>query len=112
MAVTAVRCGSQETKERARTRAKAKGRGRGKLNTAESSNLQEGWSETGAQGDEHADGWTWSGEHVDGWWMTANDQTPWDIEEPIGGFEINSTERCWSKNPRRGKEQRVRRWQQ
>ena len=58
------------------------------------------------QGDEH-DGWTWSGEHVDGrwktadwqtgsgsgWWMTTNDQTPWDIKEPVGGFEINSTER-------------------
>ena len=57
MAVTAVRCGGQETKERARTRAKAQGRGRGKLNNAENSNLQEGWSETGAQGDEHADGW-------------------------------------------------------
>ena len=72
-----------------------------------------GWSETGAQGDEHADGWTWSGEHVDGlwktsdwqtgtgpgWWTTANDWTPWESEEPVGGFEINGTERCWSKTP-------------
>ena len=84
-----------------------------------------GWSDTGAQADEHADGWTWSGEHVDGLWKTsdwqtgtgpgwrttANDWTPWESEEPVGGFEINGTERCWSKTPRRGTEQRVRRWQ-
>ena len=43
--------------------------------------------------------------------MTANDQTPWETEKPIGGFETNSTEGCCSKGPRRGKEQRVRRWQ-
>ena len=76
-----------------------------------------GWSETGAQGYEHADGRTWSDEHVDGlwktsdwqtgagsgWWTTANDWTPWESEEPTGGIiEINSMERCWSKNPRRG----------
>ena len=78
-----------------------------------------------ARGDEHADGWTWSGEHVhglwktpdwqtgtgSGWWTTANDWTLWEPEEPVGGFEINGTERCWSKTPRRGTEQRVRRWQ-
>ena len=40
--------------------------------------------------------------------MTANDQTPWETEGPVGGFEINSTEGCWSKSPRRGFEQRVR----
>ena len=36
--------------------------------------------------------------------MTANDQT-------VGGFEINSTERYRIKSRKRGKEQRVRRWQ-
>ena len=41
-----------------------KGKGNCKLNIVES--WQEGWSETGAQGDEHADGWTWSGELKDG----------------------------------------------
>ena len=77
-----------------------------------------GWSETGSLGGEHADGWTWSGEQVEGWWtatdwqssgqwMSANDETAWEPEEPAGGFEINGTERCWS----RGKERRVRRWQ-
>ena len=30
-----------------------------------------GWSETGAQGYEHADGWTWSGEHVGGLWKNV-----------------------------------------
>ena len=34
-----------------------------------------------------------------------------ETEEPVGGFEINSTERCCSKGPGRSKEQRVRRWQ-
>ena len=37
------------------------------------------------------------------------DQTPWETEEPVGGFEIKITERCWSKNPRRGGKQRTRR---
>ena len=46
-----------------------------------------------------------------GWWTTANDWTPWESEEPMGGIEINSMERCWSKNPRRGGKQRTRRWQ-
>ena len=43
--------------------------------------------------------------------MTANDQTPWETEEPKGGFEISSTEGGWSKGPRKGREQRMRRWQ-
>ena len=43
--------------------------------------------------------------------MTANDQIPWETEELIGGFQIHSTKRCWSKSPTRGKSQRVRRWQ-
>ena len=44
--------------------------------------------------------------------MSANGATAWEPEEPIGGiFEINGTERCDSKSPRRGTEQRVRRWQ-
>ena len=46
-----------------------------------------------------------------GWWMTANDQTPRETEEPVGGFEFNSAEGCCSKGPGRSKEQRVRRWQ-
>ena len=72
-----------------------------------------------AQGDEHADGWTWSGEQSDAWWKTtdwktgpgsrwwttANDWTPW--EEPMGQIEINSMERCWIENPRRGGKQRT-----
>ena len=75
MAVSAVKCGGQETKAKARAKAKGK-----------------------AQGDEHADGWTWSGEHADawwkttdwqrglgsGWWTTANCWTPWESEEPMG----------------------------
>ena len=67
--------GGQETKETARAKkamaskgkkgkgkgkGKGKSKGKGKLNSVE--NWQEGGSETGAQGDEHADGWTWSGE--------------------------------------------------
>ena len=108
-----------------RDQGKSKGKGKGKLNNAESSNWKEGWSEKGAPGDEHADGWTLSGEQVDGWWkttdwqtgsgsgwwMTANDQTPWETEEPTGGFEISSTEGCWSENPGRDGKQRMRRWQ-
>ena len=75
-----------------------------------------GLSETGkAQGDEHADGWTWSGEQSDAWWKTtswqtgpgsrwwttANFWTPLESEEPMGEIEINNMERCWSKNFRR-----------
>ena len=37
-----------------------------------------------------------------GWWTSANDWTPWESEETVGGFETNSTERCWSKTPGRG----------
>ena len=43
--------------------------------------------------------------------MTANDQTPWETEEPVGEGKINSIEVRWSKNPRRGGKQRTRRWQ-
>ena len=63
-----------------------------------------------------------SGEQAEGWWkandwqssgqwMSANDEIAWEPEEPVGGYEINGSERCWSKSPRRSKEQRVRRWQ-
>ena len=38
--------------------------------------------------------------------MNANDESTWEPEEPVGGFEINGTEWCWSKSPRRGKEQK------
>ena len=53
-------------------KSKSKSKGKGKLNNAESSNWQKGWSE---KGDEHADGWTWSGEQADGWWKTTDWQT-------------------------------------
>ena len=113
------------SRDQGKSKGKGKGKGKGKLNNVESSNWQEGWSEQGAQGDEHADGWTLSGEQVDGWWkttdwqtgsgsgwwMTAKDQTCWDTEEPIGGFEISSTEGCWSENPGSDGKQRMRRWQ-
>ena len=76
---------------------------------------------TGAKGHENADGWTWGEEHVDGlwktsdwqkgtgsgWWTTANDWTSWESEEPMGGIEINSIERCCSKNPGRGEKQKT-----
>ena len=43
-----------------------------------------------------------------GQWISANDATAWNAEEPIGGkIEMNSVERCWSKNPRRGETQRT-----
>ena len=43
--------------------------------------------------------------------MSANDETAWESEKLVGGFEINGIERCLSKSLRRGTEQRVRRWQ-
>ena len=43
--------------------------------------------------------------------MTANDQTLWETEEPLGEFKIISIEGCRSKNTRRGGKQRTRRWQ-
>ena len=103
-----------------RDQGKSKGKGKGKLNNAESSNWQEGWLEGEPQSyrkqdEEHVDGWwkttDWQTGSGSGWWMTAIDQTPWETEEPIGGFEINSTEGCCSKGRGRGKEQRMRRWQ-
>ena len=51
---------------------KGKSNGKGKLHSVE--NWQEGWSETGAQGDEHAEGLTWSGEQAEGWWKATDDQ--------------------------------------
>ena len=48
-------------------------------------------------------------DHADGWWTTAIDQTPWETEEPVGGLEIDNTEGCDSKGPRRGKEE-DRKW--
>ena len=85
---------------------KDQGKSKGKLNNAESSNWQEGWLERKPQSYREQDE-----EHVDGRWMTANDQTPWETEDPKGGFEISSTEGGWSKGPRWCKEQRMRRWQ-
>ena len=58
-------------KDKSKGKSKSKSKGKGKFNHAESSN----WSEASAQGDEHADGWTWSGEQADGWWKTTDWQT-------------------------------------
>ena len=41
---------------------------------------------------------------VDGWWMTANDQTAWEPERPVGGIEINSVEPKYIKHDRWGQE--------
>ena len=110
------------------TQGQTQGQGQRQVEQCRKHQRQEGWSAAGAQGDEHADGWTWSGEQADGWWnttdwqtgsqtgsgsrwwMTANDQTLWYTEETTGGFEINSTERSWSNSPIRGIVQ-VGRWQ-
>ena len=98
---------------------KVKGKGKGKLNSVENSNWQEGWLEAGTshreQGEEHADGWLneenvhgwWKDEQTgssssSGWWMTVNDQTPWEPEGPVGGFEINSVEPRYIKHDRWG----------
>ena len=43
--------------------------------------------------------------------MSAIDETVWNAEELVGGFEINAIEKCLSKSPGKGTEQRVRRWQ-
>ena len=73
---------------------------------------------TGAQGDEHAEGWTWSGEEAEGWWkatddqngsssgqwMSANDQTAWEPEGPVGGIEMNNIETKYIKQDRWGQE--------
>ena len=78
---------------------KGKSKGKSKLNSVEN------WQE-GAQGYEHADGWTWSDEQAEGWWkptddqngsssgqwMSANDQTAWEPEEPVGEIEVGSIE--------------------
>ena len=48
-------------------------------------------------------------DHADGWWTTAIDQTPWETEGTVGGLEIDNTEGCDSKGPRRGKEE-DRKW--
>ena len=62
------------------------------------------------KGDEQADGW-WKATdwQSSGRWTSAIDETAWNAEELVGGFEINGIERCLSKSPRRGTEQRVRR---
>ena len=65
----------------------------------------ENWQE-GAQGDEHADGWTWNDEQAEEWWKATDDQngsssvqwtnaknqTAWEPEGPVGGIEMNSIE--------------------
>ena len=48
-----------------------------------------------AQGDEHADGWTWSGEHADAWWKTTDWQTGpgsrWWTTAKTNGVKLRST---------------------
>ena len=80
-------------------KSKGKSKGKGKLNSIEN------WQED-AQGDEHADGWTWNDEQAEEWWKAAgdqngsssaqwtnaNDQTAWEPERPIGGLEMKSIE--------------------
>ena len=36
--------------------------------------------------------------------MTANDQTSWEPEEPVGGFEISNVEPKYNKHDRWGRE--------
>ena len=96
---------------------KGKGKGKGKLNSVENSSWQEGWSEAGTkQGEEQTEGW-WNEEHADGWWKdeqtvssssarwwTANDQTPWEPEGPVGAIEVNSVEPRYIRHDRWGQE--------
>ena len=76
------------------------GKGKCKLNSVESSNWQEGWLEAGTlrphreQDEEHVD---------QGWWKTADEQTAWEPEEPVGGFEISSVEPKYIKRDRWGR---------
>ena len=68
MRKTANRSGHR-TKNGQETKGKSKGKskGKGKLNSIEN------WQED-AQGDEHADGWTWNDEQAEEWWKAAGDQ--------------------------------------
>ena len=61
---------------------------------------------------------TWSGEQAEGWWkarddqngsssgqwMSANDQTAWEPEGPVGGIEMNSIETKYIKQDQFGQE--------
>ena len=68
------------------------------------------------QSEEHGEGW-WNEENADGWWKdeqsgssasagwwTANDQTPWEPEGPVGAIEVNSVEQKYIKHGRWGQE--------
>ena len=80
-------------------KSKGKNKSKGKLNSVQK-------RQEGAQGDEHADGWTWNDEQAEEWWnptgdqngsssvqwTNANDQTAWEPEGPICGIEMNSIE--------------------
>ena len=107
--------GNSKSKE-SNGKSQGKSKGKGKLNSVE--NWLEGWSETGAQGDEHAEGWTWTGEQAEGWWkatddqngsssgqvMSANDQTAWEPERAVGGIEMKSIETTYIEQDRWGQE--------
>ena len=108
----------KEGKGKSTGKSKGRSEGKGKLNNAESSNWQEGWlvgesQSHREQDEEHADAWwettDWQTRSSSRWWMTVGHQTPWEIEEPVGGLEINNTEGCYSKDPRRGSVQ-DRKW--
>ena len=88
------------------------------MNSVEDGNWQEGWLDSGTsnreQSEEHAEGW-WNEKHVDGWWKdeqtgssssagwwTANDQTHWEPEGPVGAIEVNSVEPRYIKHDRCG----------
>ena len=107
---------NKESNGKSNGKSQGKSKGKGKLNSVE--NWLEGWSETGAQGDEHAEGWTWSGEQAEGWWkatddqngsssgqvMSANDQTAWERERAVGGIEMKSIETPYIEQDRWGQE--------
>ena len=114
--VTAERSGQKtngSSKSKGGKGKKGKGKGKGKLNGVEDSNWQEGWSEAGTkQGEKQSEGWR-NEEHADGWWKdeqtgsspsagwwTANDQTPWEPEGPVGAIEVNSVEPRYIKHDR------------
>ena len=105
--------GSGKSKGGKGKKGKGKDKGKGKLNSVENSNWHERWSEAGTkQGEVQAEGW-WNEEHTDCWWKdeltgssssagwwTANDQTSWEPEGPVGAIEVNSVSRDTSLGTR------------
>ena len=91
----------------------SKGKSKGKAKKAPVGSGMGNKGQNQVASEEHADEW-WTEEHVDGWWKdeetgsssssgwwtTANDQTPWEPEGPVGGFEINGVEQKYIKHDR------------